>query len=495
MKHFVIIIVILLGTQLAASSQWMPPNSPTMAYTWKSEGDLCDYLFLGIVGSFSPPPARPTNLILDRKGDIVWYQQSAFSSFDFKIHPGGQMSFYYRDQWYLLDSTFAVSDTLACLGYTTDLHDLLLTEDGHAHLICIDDTTMDLSGINTRDGMPGDPAGTVRYHLVQELDATRNVVREWHAIDHFDLEDHDTTFFIDPERLQLNHTNSISLDQWGNMLISHRYNHELTYINWASGEIIWRLGGANNQFTFVNDIGLNSQHFGQIMPNGQVSVYDNGNYHDPRRARGIVYTLDTVAMTATKAWEFANPDIISSALGSFQVLPNGDRLVNFGTYSPHVDPNVVYLRSDSTVVLEIKFEDLYWTYRAQCLPIPFVLERPRIECTEQNGQLILSADTIYGDYRWTNGATTASIAVTDTGRYQLFVPRGLGMMGSETVIVRDLNQTCRAVSTPEPQANRPREPKLLRTLDLQGRTVRYPVPGRLYIELYDNGQTRKVIRR
>jgi hypothetical protein len=495
MVHFVLSFLVFISLTSLVRGQWTPANSPTMQVTRYDNGKASGYMFLGLIGSVSPPPARPTNLILDGQGHIVWFQQNAFSSYDFKTHPNGLMSFFYQGQWLLMDSSFTVSDTVLCEGYPTDVHDLIFRDNGNICLICLNDTIMDLSGMYTRDGIPGDSAGTVRYHLIQELDPDRNVVREWHAIDHFDLSDHDTTFFLQPDRLQLNHTNSIFLDQWDNMILSHRYNHELTYLDWDSGEIIWRLGGANNEFHFVNDIGLNSQHFAQVLPDGKVSVYDNGNYHAPRRARGIVYELDTAAMTATKVWEYANTDIISSAYGSFQVLPNGDRLVNYGAYSPHVDPNVSYLRADSSLVMTIKFEDLYWTYRAQSLEIPFEIERPRIVCTDQNGVLILSANSSYSDYLWTTDATTASITVTDTGDYQLFVPLGLGMVGSEVLHIDDVNAPCSAVSSVEAQPAIVRPPKLLRVVDLLGRTVTNRRSGELYIEVYEDGSSRKVIWR
>lgn len=486
-----IIFALFMGFSLAFG-QWTPPNTPTYEFTWHSDDETCDYMFLGLIGSVSPSSSSQVNLILDRHGDIVWYQRTAFQVLDFKIHPTGQMSFFYQGDWFVMDSTFSVTDTLNCQGYETDVHDLLLTEDGHAYLICIEDTTMDLSGIYTRNGVPGDPSGSVRAHLVQELDAQKNVVKEWHAIDHFDLSDHDTIFFIDPSLMRLNHTNSIFLHEGDKMLISHRYNHELTYIDWSSGEIIWRLGGANNEFNFVNDIGINAQHFGQILPDGQVSVFDNGTYHNPPLARGLVYDLDTTAMTATKVREFANPNLFSSAYGSYQVMPNGDALVNFGAYNPHVDPNVVYVKADSSVVLEMKFEDLYWTYRAQCLPIPFALDRPEIVCTEQNGVLTLTTAQSHPSYLWTTDATTASITLTDTGKYQVFVPRGLGMMGSEVFRVSDLTGGCTAVNAAEASSSPARPGKLLEVYDLSGRPVTHRKPQTLYFEVYSNGLVKKV---
>ena len=46
------------------------------------------------------------------------------------------------------------------------------------------------------------------------------------------------------------HTNAIEQDNDGNILISSRNMDEITKINRITGQIIWRLGGKNNQFEF-----------------------------------------------------------------------------------------------------------------------------------------------------------------------------------------------------------------------------------------------------
>ena len=37
------------------------------------------------------------------------------------------------------------------------------------------------------------------------------------------------------------------------LMISSRHLNEITKISRTTGDIIWRFGGKNNQFTFVND--------------------------------------------------------------------------------------------------------------------------------------------------------------------------------------------------------------------------------------------------
>ncbi|MEM7037060.1 MAG: hypothetical protein AAF570_08795, partial [Bacteroidota bacterium] len=128
------------------------------------------------------------------------------------------------------------------------------------------------------------------------------------------------------------------------------------------------------------------------------------------------------------------------------------------------------------------------------LDLPFTLNRPELTCSNDAGQIILQADTAYGDYRWSTYESTSSITVTDTGKYQVFVRQGEGWIGSKVLHITDLNDPCSALTdTPEPQVAPTRPPKLIGVYDITGRQVSIRQAGVLYIERYDNGQSRKVI--
>ncbi|MEM7037061.1 MAG: aryl-sulfate sulfotransferase [Bacteroidota bacterium] len=494
MRHFAVILL-LISSAATALAQWMPPNSPPVEYVWHEDATLCNYMFISTHRSISPSQYKPTNLILDEKGHVVWWQKSNVAMLDFKIHANGLISYEQAQQYFILDSTFNVIDTVECVGLNTDVHELVMTADGHYFIPCTEDSIMDLSHLNTRDGVPGDTATEVHGSVVQELDAQKNLVRDWHAFEHFDVEDVDSVFFRIPNRMELNHINSIFVDDHGGVLMSMRFNHELTYVDWATGELIWRFGGGpNNEFALVNDIGINSQHFGQFLPDGQVSVFDNGTYHAQPAGRGVVYTLDTVNMTAMRTWEYAVPNMISSIYGSFQVRENGDALINFGGYSPLIYPNVVYVRPNGDLVWEMHIEDLYWTYRAFCLDIPFDLGRPEVYCREEAGQVYLGTDSTNGDFLWQDYSQNYEIAVTDTGNFQVFVRKGIGWIGSEVYHVSDVNAPCSAiVDVPEVMEARPKPVKSLGIYDLWGRKVERTVRGKIYIERFSDGNARKFV--
>ena len=49
------------------------------------------------------------------------------------------------------------------------------------------------------------------------------------------------------------HGNSIEIDDDNHLIISNRRSSEILKINRYSGEIIWRFGGPQNDFTILND--------------------------------------------------------------------------------------------------------------------------------------------------------------------------------------------------------------------------------------------------
>lgn len=476
-----------------AQGQYVPPNSAPVTRTVLDSTGICDYMFFATFRFILPTPFKHTLYLADRNADVVWYYEKKPWMVDFKLHPNGQMSFNQNGKFYILDSTFSLVDSFKCNNANTDIHDFHITPNGHYWFICTEDSTMDLSGILTRNGDPGSPNATVRGVVLQELDANRNLVADWHGFDHFDIADSDTIFFSNPAFLELNHSNSIFVDAQGDVLLSSRANHEVTYIDWPGGDVLWRLGGPNNEFTFLNDPanGINAQHDARFLPNGDLSIFDNGGFRSPGRARGVVYTLDTAARTATVVQEFVNPNLNSTGMGNFDIRPNGDVLINWGEFTPNSEPNLSFFKADSSKTMEMKFQDTYWTYRAVCADLPWTLLRPTITCMDSAGAAWLVAPQGHGDYLWSTGDTGRAIVPQGPGSYQVFVPRGIGRIGSPVFHFDGSATSCSpAVATPEPTTGQ-RPEHLVATYDLMGRPVRQVVPGRIYFEVYDSGRVRK----
>lgn len=221
----------------------------------------------------------------------------------------------------------------------TDNHELVITGTGateRMHLFGIDRRSADLSSI----GGPSD--AQVSGHAVLRLTPDGSTEFAWNAWDYLSLDEWIEPPPPDPdnpEQGDFDHPNALAIDLDGNYVVSWRNLGEVTKIDAATGEILWRLGGAKNQFTFVNDPldGFSAQHFVRVLPNGHLLLYDNGTRHDPSETRVVEYALDPAAHTATLVWEFRHsPAIYTSYVGSVQRLQSGNTAIGFG-FAGHAD--------------------------------------------------------------------------------------------------------------------------------------------------------------
>ncbi len=354
-------------------------------------------------------------MILDDRGEPVYYQAADSRLLDFKVQPNGHLTYFDQGagQFRELDSTYSEVNTYGAVGgYTTDVHDLQLLDNGNALLMIYDPQPMDLSQL-----VPGGrPDATVIGLVLQEIDSQNNLIFQWDSWSHFLITD--TTVATSGSLLDYVHGNAIELDADGNWLLSSRHLDEVTKIDRAgeTGDIIWRMGGKNNQFTFVNDAAepFFHQHDIRRLSNGNVTLFDNHNGHVPPWSRGVEYQLDEEARTATLVWQFYNtPSAVSPAMGNVQRLPNGNSLVGWGaTYAPMLT-EVTPL---GVKAFEIDIQDPYTSYRAfrfpwQATPTygPTLVTRATTETT-----------TLF--FSW-NGAT-------DVGGYTILAGRAPGNLSA-----------------------------------------------------------------
>jgi len=287
---------------------------------------------------FPSPSGTPGHLvILDNAGEPMFYRRMVLTCLDFKKQPDGTLTYFDastgRGRFYQLDSSYAVIDSFSTgNGYTTDLHELVLLENDHALLMSYDFQIVRMDTVV----IGGDSAATVIGLIIQELDAQKNVVFQWRSWDHFEITDGSVSGLVDltSDLIDYVHGNAIEPDLDGNLLISSRHMNEITKIDRGTGDIIWRLGlnAVNNGFTFTNDPrGWSHQHDVRRLANGNITLYDNGNFLSPEYSRGLEYQLDEVAMTATLVWEHRNdPDAYGPFMGNVQRLESGGSMIGWG---------------------------------------------------------------------------------------------------------------------------------------------------------------------
>ena len=309
-------------------------------------------------------------MIVDNLGIPIFAQALTGSTLDFKVQANGQLSYWFNNQITVLDSSYAVVDHWVMgNGYLTDSHECLLLPNGHALLLGYDTQPVDMSKI-----VPGgNPAAQVTGLIVQELDASKNVIFQWRSWDHYKITDMIEVpgrSFTDAN-IDWVHGNAIEVAQDGNLLISARHMDEITKIDRQSGATIWRLGlnAKNNDFTFVNETrGFSHQHDIRQLPNGDITMFDNGDYLTPQYSRGVEYALDETNHIATKVWEYRHvPDIYGQATGSNRRRSNGGTLIEWGLNTP--DPKLTDLHPDNTIGLELGFGQVsIFSYRGFRFP-------------------------------------------------------------------------------------------------------------------------------
>ena len=290
------------------------------------------YIFLTPFGY--PADVQSTYLIItDNYGVPVFYKRTgAARTLDFKKQANGLLTYFQSTKYYVMDSYYNIIDSLSMQnGYTTDLHECLVLEDGHSFLMSYDRQFIRMDTIVAG----GNPNAAVTGLVIQELDENKNVVFQWRTWDHFKITDATYDVNLTGSTIDYVHGNAMEVDNDGNLLVSFRHLDEISKIDINTGDIIWRLGGEyckNNQFTFINDsTGFSHQHDVRRLPNGNLTVFDNGNLHNPPYSRAVEYQLDEINKTAILVREYKNdPGTYSVAMGSNRKLDNDNILVGWG---------------------------------------------------------------------------------------------------------------------------------------------------------------------
>ena len=329
----------------------LPSTLPALAVS-EQPGAEPGYTMIGILqglfsgssssGGASSGIAGP--LIVDHTGQIVWYRDAFEGAVtDWQKQPDGTYTAsinqiyvpegYIDNRYFQLDSLGNVIRTYSALGqWLTDNHELRLLSNGDALLFAIDSRTMDL----TQWG--GQSSVTVIGNILERISPASELLFSWDALDHLDIGSTDPLILQglpNADSLDFTHGNAIDVSADGSYLVSLRNLSQVIKVN-QSGSIVWRLGGVDSDFRFVNDpLGRFSlQHGMRELPNGNILLFDNGVSHQPPQSRAVEYQLDLNAMTATLVWQYdADPHLFGPFMGFTQRLENGNTLITYGALS------------------------------------------------------------------------------------------------------------------------------------------------------------------
>lgn len=342
----------------------LPADFPVITVTVPASGTAEGYVFVTNFTGPGLPTAAPYAMILDNQGEPVFYDKRPpnQAATDFRKHPNGLLTYYDRSKdWFrVLDDTYATIGFYHAKWHHTDHHDIELLPNGNQRYLSYDPRIIDMSAI----APGGYPTATVYGLVVQELDPSRNIVFEWRSWDHIPITD--TTVSLTTRVIDYMHGNTVTSDFDGNILISSRHTDEVTKIDRQTADVIWRWGGKGNQFTFINDDRhFSHQHDIRLQPDGNYTLYDNGNDFVPEYSRALEYVLDQENKTATLVWEYRNtPDTYGWGMGNAQRLPNGNTMIGWGT----TVPTLTEVTPDGQKAFELTMDLVHQSYRAYRFP-------------------------------------------------------------------------------------------------------------------------------
>ena len=328
-------------------------------------------IFFNTVSGFGTPSEFVGYHITTHNGDSVYSKGLDYTGV-FELTESGYLSVFNGDltRFDILDSNYTIIDKwYATNGYTLDNHDFIKLPDGNVLFISLEYQIVDMT-VYDPDYSPN---ANVEGIVIQEFDSDHNLIFEWRSFDHIEITEalHQNLAF---SAIDYVHTNSLDLDDDGHIISSHRHLDQVTKIDRNTGEFIWRFGGVNNEFIFLGDpVHFTYQHYARRLDNGNLILYDNGNFHVPQRTYVREYTLDEVNKTATLVWVYSHPDIVGSpafwpAMGSAQRLNNGNTFINWGNRGSQTFlPSMTEVTAEGEIVWELRLtsQDNIISYRAQ----------------------------------------------------------------------------------------------------------------------------------
>jgi Arylsulfotransferase (ASST) len=259
----------------AQSWIYLPSTFPTLSTTGTlDEGNK--HVFLTLSNFLT---TTPYETVVDQHAVPTWFEQSNGSDlkpvdlgatrYSLARHADG--GGYRIDE---LDRRFRTirSHQLDGIPAATDFHDSELLPDGRTLLLGYTGASRD--GHSYLDA------------VIQIVGTDGAADFTWNSKDHVDPAE----AFVDGGTGDYAHINALQyLPASGDILASFRNLSQVMLIagpddsHHTTGDVIWRLGGQENEFTFLDDPdgGNCAQHMARLLPNGHLMLFDNGSRSDP----------------------------------------------------------------------------------------------------------------------------------------------------------------------------------------------------------------------
>jgi hypothetical protein len=411
-----------------------------------------------------PGPGKYGPLIYTPQGRLVWFEQLPHGASavnlnvqSYEGHPdltfwqGKVLSLGFgQGEDIVMNSHYqTVARVTGGNGLQADLHDFRLAPGGIAYITAYNPILCDLSAAG------GASDGSIVDTAIQEIDIATGLVRwEWHSLDHIGVSESQTAASTNTAPWDYLHLNSIDLEPDGDLLLSARSTWAAYQLERGTGRILWRLGGSKSSFKLGPGTATAWQHDGRMLPNGEITFFDNGSnppVHSQSRALRIA--LDPATRKASLRSVYTHPGpLLSVSQGNAQTLSDGNTVVGYGSvpqiseYDRHGS-----LLFDAHLALGMdSYRDLRFPWKGRPLSPPTV--HANLNSTDEETILYMS---------WNGSTEVASWRVLAGRRRQSLTPQiTTPTSGFEStailparwtfVAVQALDSTGRVLSTSQP---------------------------------------------
>ncbi|MHB8656482.1 MAG: arylsulfotransferase family protein [Solirubrobacteraceae bacterium] len=349
-------------------------------------------------GGPEPFVGQPGPLILDGKGDPVWFHpvpaDEQAAGFRVQSYHGSRVLTWWQGtiaipprytnippgspepgaRFYIYDSRYRrIATIVGQGGFTADLHEIVLTPRGSALIAVAKEVPADLSPYG------GAKQGHLEDSAVQEIDVrTGRLLYQWDMLAHVPLSEAQVK---PPARGVWDpyHLNSIQQDARGNLLISARDTWAIYEISRPSGRILWQLGGKGETIRPTADARFFWQHDARLQAGGKLSLFDDGCCDLPagrpeHHARGLVLKLDLRHHVARLATQYEHqPPLFVPTQGNLQYLPGGHVFVGWGQ-----QPFYSEYTAGGKLLLDVRMpggNESYRTFRLPWVGVPYYAPR------------------------------------------------------------------------------------------------------------------------
>ncbi|WCO67645.1 aryl-sulfate sulfotransferase [Iamia majanohamensis] len=364
------------GLTLLSLKPWAPPTGDGAPAPAQGEGQAGGYL-----------------AAVDQEGEVVWYHGTEGGVLDARQTDTGYLYTYDELVVREVDALGRITEELAGRVATENPEDLtgqarttdaavpVDTDSAHhdagplpsGNLLWLSTGLEEVTGPPLCGEDEDEVTYPVIYDVVVEVEPdSGEVVGEWSLADVYDPFERPGTemciegstfappnFFYPVDGVvDWTHGNSVVLDEERNALIvSLRHQSAVLALRYQddadgpAGELLWELGPEGD--LPLDGLAPSYQHAAEVLPDGTILVYDNGNQHpgatageegdDPPFSRAVIYEVDDSSddpadWTARQIWEHrlegeGGRPVFTGFLGDVDRLDNDDVLVTHGAIS------------------------------------------------------------------------------------------------------------------------------------------------------------------